>query len=110
VKATLHWVAASTAVDAEVRLYDHLFTKPDPDDVEPGQDFTANLDPDSLRVVAAKVEPSLRDAAPGSRYQFERLGYFCVDADSAPGRLVFNRTATLRDTWAKIEKAGRAAR
>jgi glutaminyl-tRNA synthetase len=107
VKATLHWVAAPTAVPTEVRLYDHLFLKPDPDDVEPGQDYTANLNPDSLRVVSGFVEPSVADATPGTRYQFERLGYFCVDPDSAPGKPVFNRTVTLRDTWAKIEKASR---
>ncbi|HOI54317.1 MAG TPA: glutamine--tRNA ligase/YqeY domain fusion protein [Phycisphaerae bacterium] len=107
VKATLHWVSAAHAADAEVRLYDHLFTKEDPDDVPEGQDFRANLDPHSLDVLAGcKVEPCLADAPAGSRYQFERLGYFCVDPDSAPGRPVFNRTVTLRDTWAKIQQAG----
>ncbi len=106
VKATIHWLAASSAVPAEVRLYDHLFLKPDPDDVEPGKDFTSNLNPDSLRVVQGFVEPGLADCPPGARYQFERLGYFCADPDSAPGKPVFNRTATLRDTWAKIEKKG----
>jgi glutaminyl-tRNA synthetase len=105
VKATLHWVAAATAVPAEVRLYDHLFLKPDPDDVDEGKSYLDNLNPDALKVVNGFVEPSLRDAAPGARYQFERLGYFCVDPDSAPGKPVFNRTVTLRDTWAKIEKA-----
>jgi len=107
VKATLHWVSAAHAADAEVRLYDHLFTKEDPDDVPEGQDFRANLDPHSLDVLAGcKVEPCLADAPAGSRYQFERLGYFCVDPDSALGRPVFNRTVTLRDTWAKIQQAG----
>jgi glutaminyl-tRNA synthetase len=106
VKATIHWVSAAHAADAEVRLYDHLFTKPDPDDVPEGQDYRANLNPNSLQVLTGcKLEPSLASAAPGSRYQFERLGYFCVDPiDSKPGALVFNRTVTLRDTWAKIEK------
>jgi glutaminyl-tRNA synthetase len=109
VKATLHWVAAPTAVPAEIRLYDHLFVKPDPDEVEPGQDYTANLNPDALQVRRGFVEPSLAEAAPGTRYQFERLGYFCADPDSRPGRPVFNRTVTLRDTWAKIEKAGKVS-
>jgi glutaminyl-tRNA synthetase len=105
VKATLHWVAAPTAVEAEIRLYDHLFVKPDPDDVEPGENYLANLNPDALKVVTGLVEPGVASAAPGTRYQFERVGYFCVDTDSAPEKPVFNRTVTLRDTWAKIEKA-----
>lgn len=109
VKATLHWVAASTAVEAEVRLYDHLFIKPDPDDVEEGQSYLDNLNPEALRVVKALVEPNAADAAPGTRFQFERVGYFCVDPESTPGKPVFNRTVTLRDTWAKIERAGQAA-
>ncbi len=104
VKSTIHWVSAAHAIDAEVRLYDQLFTKEDPNDVPEGQDFTANVNPNSLEVVIAKLEPSLLGAAPGSRYQFERLGYFCVDPDTTPDKLVLNRTATLRDTWAKIEK------
>jgi glutaminyl-tRNA synthetase len=106
VKATLHWVSAAHALEAEVRLYDHLFATADPNADEDGVDFIAHLNPQSLEVLrSARVEPSLAGAAPGSRYQFERLGYFCVDAvDSAPGALVFNRTATLRDTWAKIER------
>jgi len=105
VKATLHWVSAKHAIGAEVRLYDHLFAKPDPEEVRDGQDFFANLNPNSLeRVADCRVEPSLRGAAPGSRFQFERLGYFCVDRDSTAERLIFNRTVTLRDTWAKIEK------
>jgi len=103
VKATLHWVSARHAVPSEVRLYDHLFNVPNPDDAPEGQDFTANLNPHSLEVVTAQVEPSVRGAAPGTRYQFERQGYFCVDRDSTPARPVFNRTVTLRDSWAKIE-------
>jgi glutaminyl-tRNA synthetase len=106
VDATLHWVSAAHALPAEVRLYDHLFTKPDPDDVEPGKDWLSNLNPKSLEVLKdCRVEPSLAAAKPGDRVQFERMGYFCADAkDSRPGALVFNRTATLRDTWAKIQK------
>ncbi|HUT60279.1 MAG TPA: glutamine--tRNA ligase, partial [Phycisphaerae bacterium] len=92
-------------LDAEVRLYDHLFTREDPSDVPEGQDWKANLNAGSLQVLSGcKVEPSLADAAPLQRCQFERLGYFCVDPDSSPGRLVFNRTATLKDTWAKIQQ------
>ncbi len=106
VRGTLHWVSAAHALTAEVRLYDHLFAKADPTDVEEGGDFKDNLNPDSLeRLTACWVEPSLRDAAPGSRYQFLRQGYFCVDPDSGDGKLAFNRTVPLRDTWAKIEKA-----
>jgi len=105
VKATIHWVSAKHAVAAEVRLYDKLFTKADPNQAEEGQDFTANLNPQSLEVVTdAKLEPSLADAKPGERYQFERLGYFCVDPDTKPGKLVFNRTVALKDSWAKAEK------
>ena len=104
-KATLHWVAARHAIPAEARLYDHLFLKPDPDDVEYGQDFTANLNPNSLEVTTCYVEPSVAGAKCGTRYQFERQGYFCVDIDSTPEKLCFNRTVTLRDSWAKIEKA-----
>jgi len=105
VKSTIHWVSAAHAIDAEVRIYDKLFTKEDPNQVEGGQEFTANLDPNSLEVIAqAKLEPSLANALIGGRYQFERLGYFCVDLDSKPGRLVFNRTVALKDTWAKVEK------
>jgi len=103
VKATLHWVSAPHAVPAEVRLYENLFTTPDPGDVPEGQDFTVNINPNSLEVLTTcRVEPSLARAPVGSRYQFERLGYFCVDPDSTPGHLVFNRTVPLRDTWAKI--------
>jgi len=104
VKSTIHWISAAHAVDAEVRLYDNLFTVENPNDAPEGQDFTANLNPNSLEIVRAKLEPSLATAAPGSRYQFERLGYFCADLDSTPQNLIFNRTVTLRDTWAKIEK------
>ncbi|MCX6634867.1 MAG: glutamine--tRNA ligase, partial [Acidobacteria bacterium] len=106
VKSTIHWVSAAHAVDAEVRLYDHLFSRENPGDDSEGLDFTAYLNPNSLEVVSnCKLEPSLAGAPPGSRYQFERLGYFCVDKDSTPENLVFNRTVALRDTWAKIEKA-----
>jgi len=106
VKATLHWVSAPHALNAEVRLYDNLFTKEDPEDVPEGQDFTANLNPNSLEILTdCCVEPSLAGAVPLSRYQFERLGYFCVDPDGTAGKLVFNRTVTLKDPWAKIQKA-----
>jgi len=111
VKSTIHWVSARTAVYAEVRIYETLFSKENPDDVAEGQDFTANLNPNSLEVIAnAKLEPSLANPSAGSRYQFERLGYFCVDPDSKPGKPVFNRTVALKDTWAKVEKkqAGKA--
>jgi glutaminyl-tRNA synthetase len=105
VKSTIHWVSAAHALDAEVRMYDKLFTKEDPNQVEEGQEFTANLNPNSLEVIAqAKLEPSLGNAPVESRYQFERLGYFCVDRDSESGRPVFNRTVALKDTWAKVEK------
>jgi glutaminyl-tRNA synthetase len=107
VKSTIHWVSAEHAADAEVRLYDTLFAKEDPGQVEEGQDFTANLNPKSLEVIAAaKVEPGLANPPEGGRYQFERLGYFAVDPDSAPGKPVFNRTVALKDAWAKIEKRG----
>jgi glutaminyl-tRNA synthetase len=106
VQATIHWVSAAHALPAEVRLYDHLFAKPDPDDVPAGADYKANLNPKSLEVLTGcRVEPSLAGVGAGSRFQFERQGYFCVDKDSAAGALVFNRTASLRDTWAKIETA-----
>jgi glutaminyl-tRNA synthetase len=97
-------------VPAEVRLYDHLFASPDPDDVAEGQTYRDNLNPRSLEVLTGcQVEPSLANAPPGNRYQFERLGYFCVDTvDSTSDRLVFNRTASLRDTWAKIEQKERS--
>jgi glutaminyl-tRNA synthetase len=102
IKGTLHWVSASHAIDAEVRLYDRLFSKHDPDDVPEGRTYRDNLNPNSLSVLRhAKLEPSLKPAQPGERFQFERQGYFCVDPDSATGTLVFNRTVGLRDSWAK---------
>jgi glutaminyl-tRNA synthetase len=105
VKSTMHWVSAAHAISAEIRIYDKLFSKPDPYDFEEGQDVLSNLNPNSLEILTgAKLEPSLADAKPGDRFQFERVGYFCVDPDSAPGKLVFNRTLPLKDTWAKIEK------
>jgi glutaminyl-tRNA synthetase len=105
VKSTIHWVSAAHAVDAEVRIYENLFSKENPNAVDEGEDFTGNLNPTSLEVITdVKLEPSLAGATPGSRYQFERLGYFCVDPDSAPGKLVFNRTVALKDTWARVEK------
>jgi len=103
VKATLHWVSAKHAVKAEVRLYNTLFTKTEPG-AESG-DFLTDLNPDSLEVLdPCYIEPSITGSAPGSRYQFERMGYFCVDSDSTGDSLIFNRTVTLKDTWAKIEK------
>ena len=112
VRGTLHWVSAAHALDVEVRLYDRLFLNENPNQVDKeGQDFTANLNPNSLEILTScKVEPSLAGAAPGARYQFERQGYFCVDPDSSAGKLVFNRTVGLRDTWAKIEKAQKRQR
>ncbi|MDE2976004.1 MAG: glutamine--tRNA ligase, partial [Acidobacteriota bacterium] len=108
VKATLHWVSAAHAIPAEVRLYDRLFNHPNPGGA-PGE-IEDHLNPASLKVLKeCRLEPSLAEAAPGDRVQFERLGYFCVDPDSAPGAAVFNRTVTLRDTWAKIERARKAA-
>jgi glutaminyl-tRNA synthetase len=102
VKSTIHWVSAAHAINAEVRLYDNLFSKENPNDVPEGLDFTANLNPNSLEIVTgARLEPSLKSAEPGARYQFERLGYFCVDTDSKSGAPVFNRTVALKDTWAK---------
>jgi len=105
VKSTMHWVSAAHAISAEIRIYDKLFTKPDPTDVEEGEDVFSNLNPNSLEVVTgARLEPSLASAQAGDRYQFERVGYFCLDPDSTPGNLVFNRTLPLKDSWAKIEK------
>lgn len=105
VQGTLHWVSADHAIEAEVRQYEQLFTKPNPNDVEEGQDFTAFINPNSLEILTGcRVEPSLTEAAHGTRYQFERLGYFNVDLDSTPERLVFNRTVTLKDTWGKIQQ------
>ncbi|MFQ5613152.1 MAG: glutamine--tRNA ligase/YqeY domain fusion protein [Anaerolineae bacterium] len=106
VRGTLHWVSAAHALEAEVRLYDHLFSKPNPDEVEPGADFTANLNPNSLETLAScRVEPGLAEATPGDRFQFLRQGYFVVDPDATGGKPVFNRAVSLRDTWAKIQKA-----
>jgi glutaminyl-tRNA synthetase len=111
VRGTLHWVSAAHALDAEVRLYDRLFTVPDPMDVEEGEDWKASLNTNSKEVlIGCKVEPSLGGAAPGSRYQFLRLGYYVVDPDSSGDELVFNETVGLRDTWAKIEKAQKKKR
>jgi glutaminyl-tRNA synthetase len=103
IKGTIHWVSAQHALNLEVRLYDRLFTVPEPD---AGGDFKAHLNPHSLELVSAKGEPSLRDARLDLRYQFERLGYFTLDKESAPDRSVFNRTITLKDTWAKEAKKG----
>ena len=109
VKGTLHWLSIPHAIPAEIRLYDYLFTKPDPDEVPEGEDFLVNINPRSLEIVSGYVEPSLKNATAGSRFQFLRNGYFCVDSKAAAaGKLVFNRTATLRDTWAKIEKSQNA--
>jgi glutaminyl-tRNA synthetase len=106
VKSTIHWVSAVHALDFEARLYDHLFLEPNSSEENAAQDFTANLNPNSLEVrSSAKIEPSIKGAAPGTGYQFERVGYFCVDKDSTPDKPVFNRTVQLRDTWAKIEKS-----
>ena len=106
VKATLHWVSAEHALEAEVRLYERLFVKEDPNDVPEGGDWVDNLNPDSLEVLpTCYVEPSLAGFKAGYRVQFERKGYFCVDPDTTSDKLVFNRTVTLRDTWAKIQKA-----
>jgi len=108
VKATLHWVSAEHAVEAEVRLYDYLLLKPDPDDVEEGSDFKSIINQNSLETLTScKLEPGLADAKSGTGFQFERMGYFCVDPDTAEGKPVFNRTVTLKDTWAKIEKKGK---
>ena len=108
VKATIHWLSAGEAVDAEVRLYDTMFLKPDPDDVPEGEDWKSNLNPDSEKVLTnAKVEPSLKDVEPLSYFQFERTGYFCVDKDSTAEKPVFNRTVSLVDSWAKMQKKGK---
>ena len=98
-------MSAEHALATQVRVYDHLFAKENPEDTADGADFATNLNPSSLRVLDdCKLEPSLASAAPGSRWQFERQGYFCVDRDSTPGRLVFNRTVGLKDSWAKAQK------
>src|SRR6202030_1720781 len=105
VKSTIHWVSAAHAMPAEVRIYENLFTKEDPNQTEADEDFTADLNPNSLEVLKdCRLEPSLANATAGTRYQFERLGYFCVDPESSPGKPVFNCTVALKDTCAKIEK------
>ncbi len=105
VKATLHWVSSDKSVPAEVRLYDYLFTAADPDEAPEGKDWTSNLNPNSLEVLSdAWIEPSVKGAPVGTRFQFERLGYFCVDQDATLGRPVINRSVTLKDAWAKQEK------
>jgi len=105
VKATLHWVSAVHSVPAEVRLYDHLFLKPDPDDIVPGSDWRSNVNTNSLETLAGcRLEPALGQISRDQRVQFERLGYFCLDQDSTPEKPVFNRSVTLKDTWAKIEQ------
>ncbi len=110
VKATIHWVSAGHAIDAEVRIYDNLFLKEDPNEVDGDNTFLSNLNPSSLEILTdCKLEPSLATAKAGDRYQFERLGYFCVDPDTTPERLVFNRTVALRDTWAKIENRDKSS-
>ena len=106
VKGTIHWVSAAHALECEVRLYDHLFRVPDPEDVPEGASYLDNLNPASLETLTARVEPSVAGAAVDSKYQFERLGYFCVDKDSTPAKLVFNRAVTLADTWAKMQRKG----
>jgi glutaminyl-tRNA synthetase len=108
VKSTIHWVSAEHAIPVEIRLYDRLFTKEQPDQVEDGEDYSTYINPNSLEIIdGAVVEPTLADAAPGEKFQFERTGYFCVDLDSTPEKLIFNRTVALRDTWAKIAKANK---
>jgi glutaminyl-tRNA synthetase len=110
VKSTMHWVSAKHALNAEVRIYEKLFSNPIPGDVPEGGSFLDNLNPNSLEIVSeAKLEPSLASAKVEDRYQFERVGYFCLDPDSAPGKLVFNRTLPLKDSWAKIEKSSKPA-
>ena len=104
VKGTLHWVSAAHAVPVEVRLYDRLFATETPENVEEGQDFKENINPDSLKVITAFAEASVTNAKAGDRFQFERLGYFCVDPDSSSSKLVFNRTVALKDTWSKSQQ------
>jgi glutaminyl-tRNA synthetase len=108
VKATLHWVSASHSITSEVRLYDKLLLKEDADDVEEGKDYRSNINTNSLeKLTSCRLEPSLADAKSGDRYQFERMGYFCVDPDSSAGKKVFNRTVTLKDTWVKVKNRGK---
>jgi glutaminyl-tRNA synthetase len=104
VKGTLHWVSAKHALEAEIRLYDRLFLNESPEDVDEGVDYKTNINPDSLKIVKGFVEASLADTMPLDKFQFERLGYFCTDSDSQQGKLVFNRTVSLKDSWAKVNK------
>jgi len=104
VQGTIHWVSANHSIDAEVRLYENLFLMENPYETEANEDFTKNINPNSLKIVMGKMEPSLKNAKVGEKFQFERLGYFCVDKDSNDEKIVFNRTVTLRDTWAKQQK------
>jgi glutaminyl-tRNA synthetase len=104
IQGTIHWVSAAHCYEGEIRLYNHLFTRENPEDTQEGEDFTTNLNPESLIIQKGLLEPSLKDALPGDKFQFERVGYFCVDSKySEPGKPVFNRTVTLRDSWAKIQ-------
>ena len=107
IKGTLHWVSSSHALKAEVRLYDHLFTRTNPEDVEEGKDFRSNINPDSLEILSdCMVEPDLAAGKPGDRFQFLRMGYYCIDIDSSAYKLIFNRTVGLKDTWAKVAVKG----
>jgi glutaminyl-tRNA synthetase len=108
VKGTLHWVSEKQAVKAEIRLYDRLFTKENPEDIEEGKTFKDYLNPDSLRIITAMIEPSIKNARISDKYQFERIGYFSVDKDSTPENLVFNRVVSLKDSWSKMEKVNKA--
>jgi glutaminyl-tRNA synthetase len=106
VKGTIHWVDSKTCIDAELRLYDRLFTKENPDDLEEGETYLDYLNPDSLQIISAKLEKHLENAEIGNKFQFERKGYFCVDKDSSHKKLVFNRIVDLKDSWSKISKNG----
>jgi glutaminyl-tRNA synthetase len=108
VKGTLHWVSEKQAVKAEIRLYDRLFTKENPGDIEEGKTFKDYLNPDSLKIITAMIEPSIKNASISNKYQFERIGYFSVDKDSTPENLVFNRVVSLKDSWLKMEKVNKA--
>ncbi|MFN8528090.1 MAG: hypothetical protein U0670_05725 [Anaerolineae bacterium] len=109
VKATLHWVSAAHALEAEIRLYDQLLTVAGASDMDDDKDFTDYLNPNSMKIIErAYIEPNAQGAQPETHYQFERLGYFTVDADTTPNKLVFNRTVTLKDEWAKLQKSGDA--
>jgi glutaminyl-tRNA synthetase len=104
IQGTIHWVSTKHAIEAEIRLYDRLFTKENPDEAEEGKDFKSYLNPDSLKVIKGMLEPFLKTVKPGDKFQFERIGYFCTDKDSNDEKLIFNRTVTLKDSWAKEEK------